>query len=93
MKISISEAARQDLIEGHRFYNRQSAGLGDYFTDSVLADIESLQLYAGIHVLHFGYHRLLARRFPFAVYYGVENDLIRGLCRLGLSSRPGMDTR
>jgi hypothetical protein len=77
MKISISEPARQDLIEGHRFYERQSAGLGGYFVDSVLSDIESLQLYVGIHVLHFGYHRLLARRFPFAVYYRVENDLIR----------------
>ena len=77
MKISISEAARQDLIEGHRFYERQSTDLGDYFVDSILADIESLQLCAGIHVLHFGYHRLLAKRFPFAVYYRVEHDTIR----------------
>jgi plasmid stabilization system protein ParE len=77
MKISISEAARQDLIEGHRFYERQSVGLGGYFVDSVLADIESLQLYAGIHVLHFGYHRLLTRRFPFAIYYRIGGDLIQ----------------
>lgn len=77
MKIKISEAAQQDLVEGHRFYERQSTGLGDYFLDSILADIESLQLYAGIHVLHFGYHRLLARRFPFAIYYRIESDLIR----------------
>ena len=77
MKVKILEAAQRDLIEGHRFYERQSAGLGDYFLDSVLADIESLQFYARIHVLHFGYHRLLAGRFPFAVYYRVENDLVR----------------
>ncbi len=77
MKTRISEAAQQDLVEGHRFYERQSAGLGDYFLDSVLADLESLQLYAGIHVLHFGYHRLLTKRFPFAIYYRIEGDLIR----------------
>jgi len=77
MKIKISEAAEQDLIEGHRFYERQSAGLGDYFLDSVLADIESLHLYAGIHASHFGYHRLLARRFPFAIYYRVEGEIIK----------------
>ncbi len=77
MRISLSEAARQDLIEGHRFYERRSAGLGDYLVASVLADIESLQLYAGIHVLHFGHHRLLARRFPLAIYYRIEGDLIQ----------------
>ena len=77
MKIKILEAAEHDLIEGHRFYERQSAGLGDYFLDSVLGDIESLQLYGGIHALHFGYHRLLAKRFPFAIYYRIESDLIR----------------
>lgn len=72
MKIKISEAAEQDLIDGHRFYECQSAGLGDYFLDSILGDIESLQLYAGIHVLHFKHHRLLAKRFPFAIYYRIE---------------------
>jgi len=30
MKIVISEGAEHDLIDGHRFYERQSAGLGDY---------------------------------------------------------------
>ena len=77
MIVEISEAAEQDLIDGHRFYERQSTGLGDYFSNSVLADIESLHLYAGVHTTHFGYHRLLAKRFPFAVYYRVESDLIR----------------
>jgi len=77
MKMEISEAAEQDLVGGYWFYERQSAGLRDYFVDSILADIRSLQLYAGIHTLHFGYHRLLTRRFPFAVYYRIESDLIR----------------
>lgn len=72
MRITISEAAEQDLIDAYRFYERQSAGLGDYFVD-----IRSLHLYAGIHASHFGYHRLLTRRFPFAVYYRAESDLVR----------------
>jgi len=77
MRITISEAAEQDLISAYWFYERQSAGLGDCFVDSILADIRSLQLYAGIHAQHFGYHRLLCRRFPFAAYYRIESDLIR----------------
>lgn len=77
MRIAISEAAERDLIDGYRFYERQSAGLGDYFVDSVFADMQSLLLYAGIHAQSFGYHRLLTRRFPFAVYYRVEDGLAR----------------
>jgi len=30
-----------------------------------------LVLYAGIHRVQFGYNRLLARRFPYAVYYRI----------------------
>ncbi len=68
MKIDILDGAEKDLVEGFEFYECQSEGLGDYFLDSIFSDIESLQLYAGIHAIHLGYHRLLAKRFPFAIY-------------------------
>lgn len=35
---------------------------------SIFSDIDSLQLYAGIHLKAFGYFRLLSKRFPYAVY-------------------------
>lgn len=76
MKIRILDAAEQDLIDGHRFYERQLPGLGDYFLDSLFSDIESLHLFAGVHALHFGYYRLLAKRFPFAVYYTLTEDVV-----------------
>ena len=77
MKVQILDEAEQDLIDGFRFYETQEAGLGDYFLDSLFSDIDSLQLYAGIHSQHFGYYRLLSKRFPFAVYYRVENAIAR----------------
>lgn len=77
MKIQILDEAQQDLADGFQFYEGQSEGLGDYFLDSLFSDIDSLQVYAGIHALHFGYHRLLAKRFPFAIYYRVENQVVR----------------
>ena len=76
MSLCILDEAEQDLIEGFRFYEMQDVGLGDYFLDSLFSDIDSLQLYAGIHSIHFGHHRLLSRRFPFAVYYKVEGETI-----------------
>lgn len=78
MRIEILESAREDLSSGRDFYERQQPGLGQYFLDSLFSDIESLRLFAGAHPIHFeSYHRLLSRRFPFAVYYKVDGDAVR----------------
>ena len=78
MTIEILESARDDLRLGYVFYERQRPGLGNYFIDSLFSDIESLLLTAGSHAVHFErYHRLLSKRFPFAVYYRVDGDLVR----------------
>ena len=75
MKIKILSSASQDLIDGYWFYEKQAEGLGTYFLDSLFSDIDSLIINAGIHPLYFGkYHRMLSKRFPFAVYYRVENE-------------------
>ena len=54
MKVEILGEARQDLIEGYRFYESQLPGLGDYFLDSLFSDIDSLNFYAGRHAVYFG---------------------------------------
>ena len=77
MRVQILDEAQRDLVEGYRFYEGQGEELGDYFLDSLFSDIDSLQLYAGIHPVYFGYNRLLSKRFPFAVYYRVENETVR----------------
>lgn len=77
MKVEILDEAMQDLVDGARFYARQGEGLGEYFLDSLFADIDALQIYGGIPAREFGYHRALAKRFPFAVYYRVENQVVR----------------
>ncbi|MBN1639507.1 MAG: type II toxin-antitoxin system RelE/ParE family toxin [Ignavibacteriales bacterium] len=78
MKIKILKSAQADLLGGYRFYERQKKELGNYFLDSLNSDIESLKIYAGIHSIHFGrYYRLLSKRFPFAIYYRIEENEIR----------------
>lgn len=72
MKIKILSSAVEDLASGRQFYEKQGPGLGDYFLNSLFSDIDSLTLYAGIHPTFFGFHRLLSKRFPYAVYYRVE---------------------
>ncbi|MGZ8842127.1 MAG: type II toxin-antitoxin system RelE/ParE family toxin [Pyrinomonadaceae bacterium] len=77
MRIEILEEAELDLIEGFHFYENQEAGLGLYFRTNLYTDIESLKNYAGIHSQPYKpYHRLLSRKFPFAIFYTVENDTV-----------------
>lgn len=76
MRIKILSSAIEDLYAGRVFYQKQGEGLGEYFFDSLFSDIDSLVLYAGIHPKVFGHHRLLCKRFPYAVYYTVDDDLV-----------------
>ena len=72
MKIQLLSSALKDLYNARLFYEKQGQGLGEYFFDSLFSDIDSLVLYAGIHSKVFGYHRMLAKRFPYAVYYRIK---------------------
>ncbi len=74
MKIRILTSARNDLANGRDFYDRQSAGVGDHFLDSLFSDIDSLAFHAGIHRKAFGFHRLLSHRFPWAIYYRLVGE-------------------
>jgi plasmid stabilization system protein ParE len=76
MKIKILSSALDDLSEGRLFYERQGEGLGEYFLDSLFSDIDSLTLYGGIHPKFFGYHRMLSKRFPYAVYYKLKEKSV-----------------
>jgi plasmid stabilization system protein ParE len=76
LRIKILDAAEKDLEEGYWFYEAQNTGLGSYYLDSLYADIDSLAYFGGIHRVVFGYHRMLSRRFPFAVYYRVIDEVV-----------------
>ena len=75
MKIKILSSAVEDIYAGRLFYEMQAEGVGEYFFDSMFSDIGSLAIYAGIHPKVSGYRRLLSKRFPYAIYYVLENDL------------------
>src|SRR4051812_20572557 len=88
MKLQILASAFNDLADGRDFYERQGAGLGEYFLDSLFSDIDSLALYAGIHRKVLGFHRLLSKRFPYAVFYQFENNCVTVYRILDLRQNP-----
>jgi len=89
MRLQILDLARDDLIAGFRFYERKEKGLGDYFLINLYSDIESLKVFAGIHRQAYrGFHRALSKRFPFAIYYTIETDIVRVRAVVDCRRRP-----
>ena len=76
MKIQISDSAYTDIETGQLFYESQESGLGVYFQDSLFSDIDSLQFYAGIHPVQYGKYRLLSKKFPYAIYYYIDENKV-----------------
>ncbi len=89
MKVRILPSGMADLEKGKDFYDEQGQGLGQYFMDSLFSDIDCLALYGGIHSIHFGYHRLLSKRFPYAVYYRLNEGVAEVWRVLDCRQRPG----
>lgn len=94
MQVRIARSAETDLLEGFAFYEQQQAGIGEYFLDSLFADIDALVLFAGIHFKPDGHlHRALAKRFPFAIYYDVRDDIATVVAVLDCRQNPASITK
>ena len=77
MRIRVLDAARDDLIAGFDFYEAREQGVGDHFLACLYSDVEALKIFGGIHRrLYKNLYRSLSKRFPFAIYYTVENDVV-----------------
>ncbi len=85
--VVLAEAA-EDIEQARDFYDAQEFGVGEYCADSLVADIESLALYHGIHSRHFGFYRMLAHRFPFGIYYRETKNETQVLAVLDLRRDP-----
>lgn len=78
MKIQILDVAKNDLIEGFHFYEKQQKGLGEYFLVNLYADIEALKVFGGIHrKVYKNLQRALSKKFPYAIYYSLDEDIVK----------------
>ena len=69
MKVKIPSSSKDDLVEGYRFSEDRSQGVGRYLLDSISSDIDSLVITAGMDPKVFGGDRRMpSRRLPFALY-------------------------
>ena len=76
MRVELRIEAISDLVDAAWFYERQRGGLGDRFMDAMFAHLASLETFAGGHEVVFGLHRMLAKKFPYALYYKIDAELV-----------------
>jgi hypothetical protein len=86
--VFILEEAVDDLSEGKAFYDFQETGVGDYYWDCLIADIESLVLYGGIHSKKFDLFQMFSKRFPYAIYYEVVENVAYVVAVLPMRRNP-----
>jgi len=77
-----------DLCAGKDFYDQIKSGVGDFFWDSLMADIRSLKIYAGVHVHEQGLYRMPAKRFPYQVYYIIDDHTVYIVAILPMRKNP-----
>ncbi|MFM7843946.1 MAG: type II toxin-antitoxin system RelE/ParE family toxin [Planctomycetota bacterium] len=76
MIVLISDDAEFDLVEGRSFYDQHGPEIGDLFCNSMLADVQSLSVVGGIHAQRFGYYCMAAKRFPYGIYYAIDETTV-----------------
>ena len=86
--VIVSDDSVVDIENSIKFYDKQKDGLGQYFFDCIYSDLESLRFYAGIHSKHFEYYRMFSKRFPFAIYYDIFDNLTRVVAVLDMRCDP-----
>jgi len=87
-QILLQVEAVQDLDAGFAFYESKESELGYYFIDSLLADLDALSFYAGIHPRYFGFFRMLSKRFPYAIYYDIQQEVVSVAAILNMRKDP-----
>jgi hypothetical protein len=94
-QIKISKYAKEDLKNAYNFYENQLLGLGEKFFNVIIAEIEMLEIYGCLHQKVYGYHRMLSKKFPYAIYYDCDkkNKIIYVIAILDLRQNPNKNKK
>ena len=77
MKVSLSKEAQTDALAAYHWYEERSPGLGAEFRLSLDATIHRISTHPFVYPeQHRGLRHTLVRRFPYAVYFRVSEDII-----------------
>jgi toxin ParE1/3/4 len=88
--LEIRKPAQTDIADAARWYEQRDKGLGTEFLRALDACFSSIQRSPQSHALvHPRVRRALLRRFPYGVFYVVEEQRVSVIACLHVRRRPG----
>ena len=87
-KVCFTPEAEKDLFNAKHFYSKTNLVLGQYCVDSLMLDISRLQFFAGIHPQFNNRYRMVARKFPYSIYYQIFGNQVLILAVLDNRQNP-----
>lgn len=77
LPVRVRPEAAKDLADAAAWYEEQSRGLGQEFLDEIRRALQRVVEHPELYPsMHSSTHRALIHRFPFGVFYRVEQDAI-----------------
>lgn len=75
LPVYVRPEAELDIEEAARWYEKQLAGLGSAFLDEFLVTLERVAELPSLYpTVYRNIRRALTHRFPFGIYYRIENE-------------------
>ncbi len=88
-ELVIAPEAEEDIAEAYAWYEGKKEGLGERFLESVDRTIQAICRSPLMHqTVRKNYRRSLVSRFPYAVFYEFENDVVTVYCVFHTSQDP-----
>lgn len=89
-EIVVHESAEEELNVAAVFYESHETGLGEEFLQDLSQSFRRIKEHPFSYAIHFDeYRRYLMGRFPYAVVYGIEGQLVLVFAVAHLRRRPG----
>lgn len=75
VQVRLRPEAEQDLVEAALWYRANESGLGGQFLDQVQAALASIAEHPDAYTsIHGSVRRAVVKRFPFCIFYKIEDD-------------------
>ena len=89
LKVFLRPEAEADIEDAATWYDRQRKGLGQEFLDDVLVALDTISENPNIYpVVYRQSRRAVVRRFPFGIFYRVDEGLVVVLAVMHGSRHP-----
>jgi hypothetical protein len=90
LRVRLGPAAKLELRQAASFYEDSRDGLGLEFLDAVGSAFDHIRQHPTVwRILKGRFRRYLLQRFPYAVVYAIEGDIIYVAAVMHLKRKPG----